>query len=80
MTRRGARRPADPAREVLPAAVRKVYQQASKRMRRARHAPPGQARDVALHEARKSARRARYAAEAATPAAGRKAALASPGR
>ena len=28
------------------------------------------ARDVALHEARKSARRARYAAEAARPAAG----------
>jgi CHAD domain-containing protein len=67
-------RAADPAREVLPAAVRKAYQQASKRMRRARHAPPGQARDVALHEARKSARRARYAAEAASPAAGRKAA------
>ncbi len=62
---------ADPARDVLPAAVRKVYRQASKRMRRARHEPAGPARDVALHEARKSARRARYAAEAARPAAGR---------
>jgi CHAD domain-containing protein len=62
---------ADPARDVLPAAVRKAYRQADKRMRRARHAPPGQDRDVALHEARKSARRARYAAEAARPAAGK---------
>jgi CHAD domain-containing protein len=40
-------------------------------MRRARQAPRGQARDVALHEARKSARRTRYAAEAARPASGK---------
>ena len=39
-------------------------------MRRARQMPHGQARDVALHEARKSARRARYAAEVALPASG----------
>src|SRR5271166_5134774 len=62
-----------PARDVLSAAVRKAYRQADKRMRRARHAPPGQNRDVALHQARKSARRARYAAEAASPAIGKKA-------
>ncbi len=62
-----------PARDVLPAAVHKAYRQAARRMRGARHAPPGHARDVALHQARKSARRARYAAEAARPAAGRKA-------
>jgi CHAD domain-containing protein len=60
-----------PARDVLPAAVRKAYRQANRRMRRARQAPAGQARDVALHEARKSARRARYAAEAARPASGK---------
>jgi CHAD domain-containing protein len=60
-----------PARDVLPAAVRKAYRQASRRMRRARQAPRGQARDVALHEARKSARRARYAAEVARPASGK---------
>jgi CHAD domain-containing protein len=60
-----------PARRVLPAAVRRAYRQAKRRMRRARHAPPGERQDVALHEARKSARRARYAAEAASPALGR---------
>src|SRR5215813_11195027 len=60
-----------PARDVLPAAVRKAYRQADRRMRRARQAPVGQARDVALHEAHKSARRARYAAEAARPASGK---------
>ena len=38
-----------------------------------RPARRGQDRDVALHEARKSARRARYAAEAASPAAGQRA-------
>ena|SRR5271165_821457 len=62
-----------PARDALPAAVRKAYRQADKRMRRARHTLPGQARDVALHGARKSARRARYAAEAASLAIGKKA-------
>ena len=60
-----------PARDVLPAAVHKAYRQAKRRMRRARQVPRGQARDVALHEARKSARRARYAAEAARPASGK---------
>jgi CHAD domain-containing protein len=60
-----------PARDVLPAAVHKAYRQAKRRMRRARQAPAGEARDVALHEARKSARRARYAAEATRPASGK---------
>jgi CHAD domain-containing protein len=64
-------RAGDLAREVLPAAVRRTYRQATKRMRRARHTPSGPARDVALHQARKSARRARYAAEAARPAIGK---------
>jgi CHAD domain-containing protein len=64
-------RAADPARDVLPAAVRRAFEQARRRMRRAKHTPAGPARDVALHRARKSARRARYAAEAATPAIGR---------
>ena len=64
-------RSADPARDVLPAAVRRAFKQARGRMRRANHTPAGPARDTALHRARKSARRARYAAEAATPAIGR---------
>ena len=64
-------RAGDLAREVLPAAVRRTYRQATKRMRRARHTPSGPARDVALHQARKSARRARYAAEVARPAIGK---------
>ena len=59
-----------PARDILPAAVHKAYRQARKRMRQARHTPSGPARDVALHQARKSARRARYAAEAVRPAIG----------
>src|SRR5580704_9979597 len=63
-------RAGDLARDVLPTAVRKAYRQADKRMRRARHTWPSPTGDVALHEARKSARRARYAAEAAGPAIG----------
>jgi CHAD domain-containing protein len=59
-----------PAAAVLPAAVRRAYLQADKRMHQARHTPAGPSRDVALHRARKSARRARYAAEAARPASG----------
>jgi CHAD domain-containing protein len=66
-------RAAAPAREVLPAAAHRAYRQAKKRMARARNAPPDQAGDVALHRARKSARRARYAGEAAGPAVGKKA-------
>jgi CHAD domain-containing protein len=62
-----------PAREVLPAAVCRAFRQARRRMRRARHIPAGLARDAALHRARKSARRARYAAEAASPAVGKQA-------
>jgi CHAD domain-containing protein len=64
---------ASKARRVLPAAVRRAYRQAKRRMRTARHTPDGPARDAALHQTRKSARRARYAAEAATPAIGKKA-------
>ncbi len=62
-----------PARDVLPRAVRRAYRQAKRRMRTARHTPAGPARDVALHQVRKSGRRTRYAAEAATPAFGKQA-------
>jgi len=65
---------AGPAAEVLPAAARRAHRQAGRRMRRAWRAAPGEQRDEGLHRARKSVRRARYAAEAAAPAAGGKAA------
>jgi CHAD domain-containing protein len=66
LTRRAAR----PAADVLPAAVLRGYRQTARRMRRARHTGAGPARDAALHQARKAAKRARYAGEAVTPALG----------
>jgi CHAD domain-containing protein len=69
-TAQAARRAAD----VLPGAARRALRQADRRMHRAWHESPGQPRNEALHRARKSARRARYAAEVVAPAAGRKAA------
>jgi len=67
-------RAARPARNVLPREVRRPYRQAGQWMARARRAEPGPPRDVALHEARKAAKRARYAGEVAAPAIGRQAA------
>lgn len=64
---------ARPAADVLPAAARRPYRQVRRRMRRARCAPSGQPTDEALHEARKAAKRARYAGEAMAPAVGKKA-------
>jgi CHAD domain-containing protein len=66
-----SREAAEPAGKVLPHAVGRAYQRTSRRMRRAQHAPAGQARDGALHETRKAAKRARYAAELAEPALGK---------
>jgi CHAD domain-containing protein len=64
---------AEPAGQALPRAVGRAYRRADKRMRQARRAPAGQPRDLALHETRKAAKRARYAAEAAEPALGKQA-------
>jgi CHAD domain-containing protein len=61
-----------PAADILPAMVRRLYRQTARRMRRAWRAPVGAARDVAFHQARKSAKRARYAGEAVAPALGNK--------
>jgi CHAD domain-containing protein len=55
----------------LAAAVAHSYRQTRRRMRTALAAPPGQDRDAALHQARKAAKRARYAAEAVTAVGGR---------
>ncbi|MDT0439056.1 CYTH and CHAD domain-containing protein [Streptomyces sp. NPDC005840] len=56
--------------KVLAKAVRKDHRKLSALVAEARELPPGHARDVALHEARKKAKRTRYAAEAAVPALG----------
>jgi CHAD domain-containing protein len=62
-----------PAADVLPAAARRPDRQVRRRMHRARRASPGQPTDVALHQARKAAKRARYASEAMAPAIGKNA-------
>jgi CHAD domain-containing protein len=50
--------------------VRKSYARTRRRLRRAWRLPAGPERDAALHDARKAAKRARYAAETAAPALG----------
>src|SRR5580692_350169 len=62
---------AEPAGKALPPAVGRAYRRTRRRMRRAGRIPAGQAHDVALHETRKAAKRARYAAEVAEPALGK---------
>jgi CHAD domain-containing protein len=59
-----------PAGVAMPAAVADSYRSTRRRMRRALASPPGADRDVALHQARKAAKRSRYAAEAASGVAG----------
>ena len=56
---------------VLVKAVLKDYDRLAGRVRTALDLVPGHDRDLALHEARKAAKRARYAAEAAAAALGR---------
>ncbi|MEV6164098.1 CYTH and CHAD domain-containing protein [Streptomyces sp. NPDC052052] len=55
----------------LPRAVLKDYERLAARVAHALDLPPGHDRDLALHDARKAAKRARYAAEAARPALGK---------
>ncbi|MBV1938930.1 CYTH and CHAD domain-containing protein [Streptomyces sp. BV286] len=59
------------ADQVMAKAVRKEYARLTGRMTDALELSPGPARDVALHEARKEAKKVRYAAEAARPALGK---------
>ncbi|MEU4077312.1 metal-binding protein [Streptomyces venezuelae] len=59
------------ARDVLAAAVRKDHDRLADRIGHAVALDPGHERDLALHEARKAAKRARYAAEAARPTLGK---------
>jgi CHAD domain-containing protein/DNA-binding transcriptional regulator YiaG len=62
-----------PARDVLSKSVRRAGGRTRRRIRRALRTPAGRDHDAALHEVRKAARRARYAAEAAKPVLGRRA-------
>jgi len=64
---------ARPAGRVLPAAARRTYRRTRRRMRQAGHTPPGRPQERAYHEARKAAKRARYAGEAVRPAFGKEA-------
>ncbi|MFJ7340090.1 CHAD domain-containing protein [Streptomyces sp. NPDC101110] len=59
------------ARKPVAKAVRKDFRKVSKLVERAAELEPGTDRDVALHEARKKAKRTRYAAEAAEPVLGK---------
>ncbi|MFD7614877.1 CHAD domain-containing protein [Streptomyces sp. NPDC059828] len=61
---------ADPA-TALPKAVIRDYERLAHRVEHALGLPAGHERDLAMHDARKAAKRARYAAEAATPALGK---------
>ncbi|MDN3294714.1 CYTH and CHAD domain-containing protein [Streptomyces ficellus] len=56
---------------VLPKAIAKEYGRLAARVDRALALPAGHDRDLAMHSARKAAKRARYAAEAAAPALGK---------
>lgn len=53
----------DPGKDPAPALAR-IHKKVRSRLRRARPMDPGPERDVAMHEVRKSTRRARYAADA----------------
>ncbi|MFI8995195.1 CHAD domain-containing protein [Streptomyces sp. NPDC053542] len=66
-----ARAATRPAAQVLPKAVERDFRLLAGHVAAALAAPPGHDRDLALHEARKAAKRTRYAAEAARPELGR---------
>lgn len=59
------------ATDVLPAVVRRAEKHVLRLLASASDLPPGAAQDVELHEARKSAKQARYVAEAVAPVYGR---------
>ncbi|MFI0778213.1 CHAD domain-containing protein [Streptomyces sp. NPDC021212] len=59
-----------PAAEVIRKAVLRDYERLADRLEPVLDAPSGPERDIVLHEARKDAKRARYAAEVARPALG----------
>ncbi|MYS78754.1 CYTH and CHAD domain-containing protein [Embleya scabrispora] len=64
-------RAGQPARRPAAAALRRSDRRISRRARVALRSPAGRARDTALHEVRKAAKRVRYAGEATRPALGK---------
>jgi len=60
-----------PARRRLGALIHRTYRRVDKHVRAAEQLPRGPERDIELHEARKSAKRLRYATEAAAPVLGK---------
>jgi CHAD domain-containing protein len=62
------------AAKELPRSVGKAYRRTDQRVRAALGEQDGEQRDLLLHEARKAAKRARYAAEVAEPSVGKPAA------
>ncbi len=60
-----------PASSTLPGEARHAYRRTARRMKHARHTRPGPDADAAYHEARKAAKRARYAGEAVSPMFGK---------
>lgn len=66
-TRAAARR----GRKELPKSAARAYRRVASRMRHALRQPAGAHRDIALHEARKAAKRLRYTTEAIKPAVGK---------
>lgn len=59
------------AARVIPPAVLRDHDRLAARVERALSLPAGHDRDLAMHDARKAAKRARYAGEAAIPALGK---------
>ena len=59
-----------PAKKGLARPVARTYRQTNRRMDRAGQADAGEATNIALHGARRAAKRARYAAEVVSPAYG----------
>jgi CHAD domain-containing protein len=60
-----------PARDVFPRLIRRDAKRLRRAVRAARQAEAGEAHDAALHNARRKAKRLRYAAELAVPALGK---------
>ncbi|MFE7712839.1 CHAD domain-containing protein [Streptomyces sp. NPDC057486] len=60
-----------PATATLPKDVLRDWQRLANRIQPTRTTPPGPERDLQLHNARKAAKRTRYAAEAVQPALGK---------